>query len=305
MNKRRERIGSSGALTVATTMMVLGCGGDLPQASRLERTRVLGARVQVTADPGRADAQPGEAAAVEWVLAGPRAPGALAWSFGVCTAIDGACQDAPGMPTQGNGAAVLVPFTMPAATDDVRRPMMIGAICEGGAPGSNAAGLPTCGAGTTSANVARFQLPASAGNRHPQIGDDVIELDGAPWTARAAGDAGGPCDDTSGLPVVAPSDTERRFRMVTDANDRDAVTPAGELEGLQLSSFATAGELAGQYTTVDPTDTRPDADLTGKWTTPVAKDVPATGLTVHFVFVMRDGRGGLDLTDRALCVRTP
>ena len=308
MNKRRERMAVGAALTVVTTMIAIGCGGDLPQASRLERTRVLGARVQVAGDPGRADAQPGEAAAVEWILAGPRAPdarGPLAWSFGLCTAIDGACQDAPGMAAQGNGAAVLVPFTMPAVTDDVRRPMMIGAICEEGAPGVGGAGLPTCGPGTTSANLARFQLPASAGNRHPQIGDDAIELDGAPWTARAAVDAGVPCDDTSGLPVVAPSETEHRFRMVTDANDRDAVTPAGELEALQLSSFATAGELAGQYTTVDPTDTRPDADLTGKWTTPVAKDVPATGLTVHFVFVMRDGRGGLDLTDRALCVRTP
>jgi hypothetical protein len=306
MNKRRERIGFSAVLAIGATMAAIGCGGDLPQASRLERTRVLGARVQVAADPGRADAQPGEAATVEWVLAGPRAAGALAWSFGLCTAINGACQDAPGMTAQGNGAPVLVPFTMPAAaTDDVRRPMMIGAICEGGAPGSDAAGLPTCGAGTTSANSARFQLPASTGNRHPQLGDDAIELDGAAWTARATGDADAPCDDTSGLPVLAPSDTEHRFRVVTDANDRDAVNAAGELEGLQLSSFATEGELAGQYTTVDAADTRPDADLTGKWTTPVAKDVPAAGLTVRFVFVMRDGRGGLDLTDRALCVRAP
>jgi len=294
---------------VAMTM-VAGCGGDLPAASRLERTRVLGARVQVASDPGRADAQAGEAAAVEWVMAGPRAPGALAWSFSLCTAIDGNCEGASTTVAQGSAAPVVVPFTMPEVVDDVRRPLMLGAICEGGAPGAEGDGLPRCQSGTTSANVARFQLPDPVGNRHPQLGDDPIEFEGALWTARATGDAGAPCDVTSGMPVVAPDgDLERRFRIVTDANDRDSYPRAGaaaaELEALQLSSFATDGDLAGQYTTVDATDTRPDADLTGKWTTPAPKDVPAAGLTVHFHFILRDGRGGLDATDRALCVRAP
>ncbi|HEX2660288.1 MAG TPA: hypothetical protein VHU40_18530 [Polyangia bacterium] len=299
------------AMTIGLgALMLLGCGGDLPEATRLERTRVLGARVKVAADPGRADAQAGEAATVEWILAAPRAPGALAWSFGLCTAIDGTCEGATAMAAEGNGAPVMVPFTMPSPIDDVRRPLMLGAICEGGAPGVGGDGLPTCGAGTTSANVARFQLPDATGNRHPQFGDDAIEFEGTPWTAHATGDAGAPCDEASGLPVVtADVDKEHRFRVITDANDRESYTPAGAtapaLEALQMSSFSTEGELSGQYTAVEPTDTRPDADLSGKWTTPAAKDVPPAGLTVHFHFVLRDGRGGLDITDRALCVRTP
>lgn len=315
MTMQRPTIGIMMGVAAA---LLAGCGGDLPVATRLERTRVLGARVQVAGDPGRADAQPGETAAVEWVLAGPRAPAELAWSFGLCTAIDGTCEDPPGMAVQGMAvqgmtapgiAPVVVPFTMPAVIDDVRRPLMLGAICEGGAAEADGAGLPRCEAGTTSANVARFQLPASEGNRHPQVGDDAIEFDGIAWATRATGDAGAPCDATSGMPVVAPNDTEHRLRVVTDANDRDTYTPAGatapELEKLQLSSFATDGDMAGQYTTVDPTDTRPDAELSGEWTAPAAKDVPADGSTVQFHFVLRDGRGGLDFTDRALCVRAP
>jgi len=320
MTQQRETIRLGVATVAAATLvatlmatvlatMFAGCGGDLPAASRLERTRVLGARVQVADDPGRAEARAGEAAVVEWLLAGPRAPGSLAWSFSMCTAINGACEGAPTMTGQGTTPPIVVPFLMPAAIDDVRRPMLLGAICEGGAPAVDSQGLPICGAGTTSANPARFQLPRTtadqAANRHPQLADDAIEFDGVAWTARAIGDAGIPCDGSAGMPLVAPGDTEHRLRVVTDGNDRDSFTPDGanvpQLEELQLSSFATEGEVLNQYATVDAMQT----DLTGKWTAPAAKAVPAAGLTVNFHFVLRDGRGGLDWTDRALCVRLP
>jgi hypothetical protein len=299
----------------ALAALAAGCGGDLPVASHLERARVLGARVQVpagaTADSRRADALPGEAAAVEWLVASPTAPPSLAWAFGVCTAVDGNCQDAPGMPVAGTGMPVVASFTAPPAIDDTRRPLMVGVVCAGGAPTLDAAGRPACDAAADSESVTRFQIPMVAtseeANHHPNVGDDAIELEGAAWTAVPAGDAGAPCD--LALPVVQAGAEDLHLRIVTDGNDRESYVPmAGQppaLEGLQLSMFATAGELENQYAAIDATDPRPDAELAGKWTAPAAKDVPAGGLTVHFHFVVRDGRGGLDWTHRALCVAAP
>jgi hypothetical protein len=302
------------AAAVAVAVIAMGCSNDLPAASRLERTRVLGARVRVAADPGRADAMPGEAADVEWLLAGPRAPGALAWTFALCDAVDGACSDAPAMAASGTGAPVLAPFTAPVAApvDDAHGPLMLGAVCEDGAPALDAATmLPSCAAASTSANLARFAIPVAAAgatpNHHPNLANDALTLDGAPWTTVPAGDAGGPCDAASAMPIVEAGATDRRLSLVTDADDRETFIAAGvtTLEALQLSSFATAGTLGGSYALIPSTDARPDADFTAKWTPPARADVPATGMTVQFHFVVRDGRGGLDWAHRALCVVAP
>lgn len=301
------------SLAVAAIVLAAGCGGDLPVASRLERTRVLGARVQVAAEPGRADALPGEDAAVEWLVAGPRTPGSLSWAFAVCMGVEGTCEDALATPVVGTGAPVLAPFTAPPSVDPLKRPLMVGAVCEGGTPALDGAGRPTCGGATDSANVARFQIPMpSAGeepNHHPSLGDDALVLADAPWTAPATGDAGAPCAGTSALPVVTAGSEQLRLRLVTDAGDREAFVrepgQAATLEELQLSSYATAGEFEGSYALIPASDTRPDADFIAKWTPPVVKDVPAAGLVVHFHFVVRDGRGGLDWTHRALCVVAP
>jgi hypothetical protein len=301
-------------LTAAVVVAVLaaGCGGDLPTASNLERTRVLGARVQVASEPGRADALPGEAAAVEWLIAGPRAPGPLAWAFAVCNSIDGNCADGAGMSVEGTGAPVLAAFTAPATVDDVHRPLMLGVVCDGGAPTLGGV-APGCGAGAVSTNVARFSIPMPAAgeapNHHPNVANDVLLLDGVPWTAVPAGDSGGPCDATSGLPVIAAGREEVAIRLVTDGDDREVAVPAAGgaavPEELQLSSFATGGELEGSYDDIPSTDVAPDAAFETSWTAPAVKDLPAGGLVVQFHFVVRDGRGGLDWTHRALCAVAP
>jgi hypothetical protein len=194
---------------------------------------------------------------------------------------------------------------------------MFGAVCEGGALALGAAASSTaCAGDVASANVARFAIPVAAAGatptRHPALGNDAVELDGAPWTAEPAGDAGAPCDATAGLPVVAAGSAELKLRLVTDADDRETFVPPGApagsapvLEALQLSNFATAGKLAGSYQAIPATDARPDADFVAKWTPPAASVVPAGGLTVNFHFVVRDGRGGLDWLHRAVCVASP
>src|SRR3982750_4534025 len=76
-------------LAAVAAIALAGCSNDLPVASVLERTRVLGARVEVASDPGRAEVSPGEAASVSWIVAGPSAPATLDWAFPLCTTAGG------------------------------------------------------------------------------------------------------------------------------------------------------------------------------------------------------------------------
>jgi len=308
---------------VAAMLLAVGCSNDLPVASSLERTRVLGARVEVAADPGRAEVMPGEAASVTWIVAGPSAPATLDWAFALCTTGGADCADAPQVIGAGSGTPVSVAFTAPDAatlgTDLL--PLMLGVVCADGTVGVDPnAPLPTCTGPGSSGTPVRFTVPVvpdgATPNRHPVFGNDVVELGGAAWdpataTAAAPGDA---CDAASGLPVIAatPADgavVEQEIRIVSDGDDRETFTPEDaalpQFEELQISNFTTAGKFVSSYAAIFADDTRPDADVTVKWEPPVAAAVAAGGQVVVFHFVVRDLRGGLDVTSRALCVPAP
>ena len=327
MPARHERIlPISIALIIGAILAVLaaaGCSNDLPVASVLERTRVLGARVEIASDPGRAEVSPGEAASVTWIIAGPSAPATLDWAFALCTTGGAECADAPQPLATGSGTPVLVPFTTPdAATLGTKlRPLMLGAVCADGTLGFDpTATLPTCTGPGASGTPVRFTVPVTpAGetpNHHPVLSNDVLQLGGADWdpataTAAAAGDA---CDAATGLPVVTATAAgteavKQEIRIVSDGDDRETFTPTGktvaELEELQISNFTTAGKFESSYAAIFATDTRPDADVTVKWTPPAAADLAGGGEVAVFHFVVRDLRGGLDVTSRALCVVAP
>jgi hypothetical protein len=313
------------ALVLAGIVAVLiaGCTGDLPVANVLERTRVLGARVEVASDPGRAEVAPGEAATVSWLVAGPTAPATLDWAFALCTTGGVDCADMPQPIATGSGTPVTVSFTTPDAatlgTDLL--PLMLGVVCADGTIGADPnAPLPTCSGPGSSGTPVRFTVPVTpAGatpNRHPGLANDVIEVGGAAWdpasaTVAAPGDA---CDATTGLPIVSATPegmeaVQQQLRIVSDGDDRETFTPEGEtasqLEELQISNFTTAGKFESSYAAIDSTDTRPDADVIVKWEPPAAPTVAAGGQVVLFHFVVRDLRGGLDSTSRALCVVVP
>src|SRR6478736_9983287 len=98
-------------LGAIVAVLIAGCSNDLPVASHLERTRVLGARVEVAADPGRADVSPGESASVSWIVEGPSAATTLDWAFALCTTAGGVCTNAPQPVGTGSGTPVSVAFT--------------------------------------------------------------------------------------------------------------------------------------------------------------------------------------------------
>jgi hypothetical protein len=297
-------------VTLATVAFIVGCSSDLPAASDLERTRALGARVQVAAtdpaQPQRASVLPGEAASVEWLVASQSGDaGPFAWTFATCVAIDGACVEAPVANGGGTGLPVLVPFTTPDASEltTPRVPLMAGTL-EG-------------------IDDVRFAIPVetpgAAPNHHPNLANDTVLFNGAPWDPTAAAPPpGAPCDATTGLLTIVPrastgkdaSDAEKvAVRLITDADDRETyVPPAGGapvLEDLQISNFGTAGAFDGSYAEIPPSDSRPDADAVMKWAPPSFTAVPSVGLVVQIHLVMRDGRGGLDWLHRSLCVLAP
>jgi hypothetical protein len=315
------------ALLIAGVLAIwlAGCSNDLPVASVLERTRVLGARVEIASDPGRAEVSPGEAATVAWIVAGPAAPATLDWAFALCTTstAGAACREAPQPIAAGSGLPVVAPFTTPDAatlgTDAL--PLMLGEICADGTLGVDAnTATGTCAGAGASGTSVQFVVPVAldgaTANRHPVLANDVIQLGGVDWdpataTAAAAGDA---CDATTGLPVVAATPAGKdavksEIRIVSDGDDREMFTPAGktapELEELQISNFTTAGKFESSYAAIFATDTRPDADVTVKWEPPRAADLRGGGEVVVFYFVVRDLRGGLDWTSRALCSLAP
>ena len=307
-------------------LLIAGCNNDLPVASQLERTRVLGARVEIASDPGRAEVSPGEAATVSWIIAGPTAPTTLDWGFALCTTGGAECADAPQPIATGSGTPVTAAFTTPdAATLGTKlRPLMLGVVCADGTLGFDPT-LPTAALGTctgvgASGTTVRFIVPVTpAGetpNHHPVFTNDVLELNGAPWeaataTAAAPGDA---CDATTGLPVVTATPVgkdavKQEIRIVSDGDDRETFTPEGQtvaqLEDLQISNFTTAGKFESSYAAIFATDTRPDADVTMKWEPPTKTTVRADGKIIMFYFVVRDLRGELDWTNRSLCLLAP
>jgi hypothetical protein len=58
-----------------------------------------------------------------------------------------------------------------------------------------------------------------------------------------------------------------------------------------------------QFAVVASDDAREAPEVDMKWTPPPAAEVPAAGLEVRMIVVERDLRGGVDFSERSVCVR--
>lgn len=301
--------------SLLATIVLGGCEGPFTPASYVEKPRVVGAAVSVAAEPGRAWVKPGEPATVTWLTVARQDPTPLEWSFILCLGANGACAGAPLSTFRGQGTTASVTFTTPdgGALGSTLSPILVGAICADGDLSIDAATLtPTCRGMGASGTDTLFVVPVQRGDEtdhHPVLGDDRLQLGGADWLATTAGEPGNPCDASAGLPMVAVGAGKQTIRLISDPNDREtylAGDPAvARLEELQISQFTTAGKLKFSYSSIPATDVRPDADVEISWEPPVATEIPAAGMVVQFHFVVRDLRGGIDWTHRALCLKAP
>ncbi len=278
------------ALTIAT-LLLCACGEPLAPPWLIDGPRVLGARIETAGDPGRSSPHPGEEVTVRWIVVSPDGTPPMRWRLEACVPDDqGGCATRLAA-SDGDGPPALA-FTAPEGTGRVQ---VNGVLCAAGRPG--AAGCDD-GAGT----VVTLPVPMAAGeeNRSPSLAAAVFTVAGQDWPAT---------DDCAALPAVAAAGQKRALHLSL-AGQREVylstANPQGEprpvRETLQLSHFTTAGKLPRQLSFVESADERDPAELEVEWTPPPAADVPAEGLVVHFHFVVRDLRGGLDWQTRTLCV---
>jgi hypothetical protein len=152
-----------------------------------------------------------------------------------------------------------------------------------------------------------IQLRADLANENPSLTDATLKQSGKTWMPimgmlPAMDDD---CADAAKMGMLPSSDG----RSVTIGFSYPAKLRekyGGELETLEISAYATAGEVERRFIVFDP-----DAEVKGgqlsheiTWKMSAADrmDVKSGGELVRFFFTILDRRGGFDVTDRALCV---
>jgi hypothetical protein len=234
---------------------------------------------------------------VTWISAAPNGAPSLHWQLAACASVTSTgmpvCISAPFAAGEGAGETPTLGFTVPSdiATDTIA---VFGATCASGEPVSGENGLAACDDGSRADTIVRYVFVAGEqSNRNPSLVDANPTLARMPWpeghgcdtVVRAGSDAillGATLDDTDREPFVATTGETRR-------------------ESLELSVFATAGELFEPKAFVDPDDTRSIANVAVEWMPP--EEVPADGMTVTFTLIVSDLRGGIDAVVRTACVR--
>jgi len=261
-----------------------GCEA-LEPAYRLERPRILGARLVVVAEPARASVRPGEAVVLE-TFTGSREKdrGAfVAAAFTVCPAeddtIEARCAGARFADTAVRGAEdPRLPFTIPA---DFRGKMLAFAMfCQEGDPAIEPTALRgTCSRGAGQEMVLRFEVGGEE-HLHPRLGADAIGLDGAPLPERRGG-----CSDGARVVRADGKSHELTFDV--------AGVEAGE-EPI-VSHVVTYGKLEGLYSNAGA-----DGRFRVGWEIPGDFTEPRIDARIHVV--VRDGRGGAAVRVADVCL---
>jgi hypothetical protein len=284
------------------SLLLWGCDDPLKSVELVSEPRVLGARVEVAADPGRAAPAPGESASVSFLLAAPELSLSLGFALAVCPAKPGAVGrpacDGPVfggiLSRNGELATPQLDFDTPAELDPNGRLDVLGIICPEGSPSADGTSCDGKAAGTPVSLELELARPADV-NLNPELEADSLTFDEQAWPELppAAGDCSG-----LGYSEV-PASSQHSIQIRLDEADRDALPHPDALdprrESLQLAHFTTAGDLSRAFDAIAGDDT--DLQRSVDWTAP---DAP--GL-VRFWIVLRDFRGGSDFTERAVCVR--
>lgn len=287
---------------LSLSLLLVACEDPLKSVELIAEPRVLGARVEVEGEAGRAAPAPGESATATFLLATPELRPSLGFALAACPAAArrGSRSSCVGEPfatvASKNGEAdrASLRFEVPDDLAASGRVLLLGVICPDGSPSADGASCDGPEPGTA------LQLELELGrdddaNLNPELQADSIDFDDATWPALApvAGDCAG-----LGLPEV---DVQSRHTLTVrlDESDRDPLPRQSELdparESLQLSHFISAGDVTRAFESVAWDSSALNRQVV--WTAP---DTP--GL-VRFWFVLRDLRGGGDFSERAVCVR--
>lgn len=292
-------------LSIAVFASTAGCIDDLPRGWKIADTRVLGVRIEVVGDPTIAAPAPGDTARISVILAEP--PGSetepVGWAFAAGPAV-----------LSGDARPIVfdLPVPLAAVLGMTRSIPTVGIVCSNGTPAFDPETMrPVCDAGTTRSTtltytlaLARDGMPA---NHNPEFAPDFAQLDGALWEPAADALPATGCASLAGtaaLPRVPASNTAKVVRLFIGDDARESFVRADGTSGreiLTLSHFTSGGELKRQFSVWEGDAVAIPEGAEVDWT-PTGVASVADGTLVRFWFVARDGRGGLALTTRAVCV---
>lgn len=290
---------------IATLVLGLGlwgCDDPLKSVELIAEPRVLGARVEVRDAPERAAPAPGESANVRFLLASPVLSQSLGFALAACPAASrngtrSACAGevfASVSSADGDAPEASLSFDVPADLDASGRLAILGIVCPDGSPSDDGT---TCD-GADPGTPVQLELELAHEddvNQNPELQPDSISFDDQAWPEMAAVD--GDCAGL-GFPVVATG-SKHTLGIALDTDDRDSLPQTSKLdparESLQLSHFATAGDLTRAFESIAWDSSELDRRV--EWTAP-----NEAGL-VRFWLVLRDFRGGSAFVERAVCVQ--
>jgi hypothetical protein len=308
---------------LAATLLT-GCANALDEATDIRKPRVLAALVEVAGDPSRSTPAPGETVDVTLVIADPAERVARAHRFVVCVPAEsdldvGLCGEvvAGGRFETSTPDLAEPAFTLTVPDESVlgeaKELLVHGAVCAGGPVGEHI-GLEVFPDTYTTTNpcldpanvgeLVTFRIrlaraPADV-NHSPTIA--AFTLDGEAWTASAAPDAPVTGCTALEIPMLPMDDAEHTLGLTVAPESREIYVERGssKYELLYMGLYASAGEFPGTAAFFDGEDETIARFIPEDDHDPA--DVPDDGLLVRFTFVLRDGRGGVDFAERAVCV---
>jgi hypothetical protein len=302
----KNRLGSRvpGALGLGVTLLVTSaCDDPLSQIEAIDKTRVVGAKIEVAGDPTRAAPLPGEDVFVRFVVLSPEPEPSFAFALTACVAADSAADltTCAGEPLAT--AASLIPspdapsiaFVAPAEATGAERLAVLGNVCSSGA-GLPEARSSTCDDGSAvRATTLDFYMDDGA---HPNTNPALTSVS---FDGMELGPETGLTTDCAELPAIPAGAIKHGLNVRVDEASRDPVeretSAEPTRESLLFSYFVSQGDVDHAFSGIESGDT---SSSTGAlWTAPGSVSQPTLA---RFVIVVRDGRGGSDFTERRLCI---
>ncbi len=294
-------------------LLAAACGDPLKAPALIEEPRVIGGKVEVDAASARAWPAPGEGATVRWLVGFPAARLPVTAGLLVCPGrpqsmgVPG-CAGPPFATTVTETPSTEEPalhFELPDedALTGIDRALALGILCRAGLPVLRES-IVDSGCSDPAARPLRFSLEIGvardgAENHNPDLSAAAVELDGEPWEPAAPADeAGAGCAGERARPAIAAGSGRHRISITTSPDDREPIPAEERREPLQLTYLTTGGDLEHSYGVLEG-DAEED-HLEVEWEAPAA--APEAGRIVRFYLVGRDLRGGVDWTERAVCL---
>jgi hypothetical protein len=292
-----KRIG----LVMGLGLGLWACDEPLKSVELVVEPRLLGARVEVAGEPERAAPLAGETATVSLLVASPALEPSLGFALAVCPAeprsgARSSCAAEPFAQVLSESGDAPVPsltFDVPDDIDPNGNLLVLGIVCPDGSPVSDGQSCDGPDPGTPVS--LEFELARDDDvNLNPTLQPEAIFFDDQDWPEIPAIEG-----DCAGLGFAEVEVSSRHtFEVDLDAGDRDALLQTDDLdptrESLQLSHFATAGDLSRAFETIHWHSN--ELVRTTTWTAP-----KEPGL-VRFWLVLRDFRGGSSFVTRSVCV---